>query len=92
VDLSTGIVVPPLIGTCFFRSRNAVTFARYERGPRLCLKEVKRAFRLLTQLQDLHVFGSQQIWLATPELFVAARRRYAAQACPLCASDVSQLF
>jgi hypothetical protein len=36
----------------------------------------KTASRLLVQVLDLPVFGSQRIRLPTPELFVAARKRY----------------
>ena len=38
--------------------------------------------RLLIPIPDLRVFGSRQTWPAIPGLFVATRRRIAAQVSP----------
>ena len=50
------------------------------------------ALRLRVQVPVLRVFGSERIWLTTPELFVATQRRYVLRVFPLFASGVSQSF
>ena len=50
------------------------------------------ALRWRAQILVLRVFGSLRIWLATPELFVATRRRYVLRVFPSYASGVSQSF
>ena len=51
-----------------------------DRGPLKTQRE--SALRLLVQVPALRVFGSERPWPTTPGLFVATRRRYAAQASP----------
>ena len=50
------------------------------------------ALRLRVQVPVLRVFGSERIWLTTPELFVATQRRYVLRVFPSFASGVSQSF
>src|SRR6266536_2257031 len=72
-----------LVSEVLSRSQSTRSNCSGKRRPRFPQRSEKHALRLVTQLLVLRVFGSGRTSPAIPELFAAARRRYAARAPPL---------